>query len=130
VTESRLRDAVTERWLASISEPLEAVANGTGPAPERLHRWLDLLVSASSPRSSPTALHEESSRRPTLPPPVARSPTPPPASTTPPTRPSGPTRQRCRLRARPRAHPQWAHTHAVTARPMSDAPALRSSEGR
>jgi Tetracyclin repressor-like, C-terminal domain len=39
-------NTVTERWLASISEPLEAVANGKGPASERLQRWLDLLVTA------------------------------------------------------------------------------------
>jgi AcrR family transcriptional regulator len=45
-SKAALRDAVTERWLASISEPLEAVADGKGPAPERLRRWLDLLVSA------------------------------------------------------------------------------------
>jgi AcrR family transcriptional regulator len=45
-SKAALRDAVTERWLASISEPLEAVANGKGRAPERLQQWLDLLVSA------------------------------------------------------------------------------------
>ena len=41
-----LRDAVAERWLASISDPLETVANGTGPAAERLQQWLDLLVTS------------------------------------------------------------------------------------
>ena len=45
-SKAALRDAVTERWLASISEPLEAVASGNGPAPKRLRRWLDLLVGA------------------------------------------------------------------------------------
>jgi AcrR family transcriptional regulator len=45
-SKAALRDAVTERWLASISKPLEAVANGKGAAPARLRRWLDLLVSA------------------------------------------------------------------------------------
>jgi AcrR family transcriptional regulator len=39
-----LRDAVTERWLASISDPLEAVAREERPARVRLRRWLDLLV--------------------------------------------------------------------------------------
>jgi len=43
-SKAALRDAVTERWLAGISAPLEAVANEEGPAPERLQRWLDLLV--------------------------------------------------------------------------------------
>jgi Tetracyclin repressor-like, C-terminal domain len=41
-----LRDAVTERWLAGISSPLEAAAFEDGPALERLVRWLDLLVGA------------------------------------------------------------------------------------
>ncbi len=45
-SKAALRDAVTERWLASISEPLEAVAQQGGPAPERLQQWLDLLVSS------------------------------------------------------------------------------------
>jgi AcrR family transcriptional regulator len=39
-----LRDAVAERWLHSISEPLAAVAGKEGPAPARLRRWLDLLI--------------------------------------------------------------------------------------
>ena len=43
-SKAALRDAVTERWLAQISLPLEAVATGKGAAPERLRRWLDLLV--------------------------------------------------------------------------------------
>jgi AcrR family transcriptional regulator len=43
-SKAALRDAVTERWLAEISEPLEAVAAGEGTAPERLGSWLDLLV--------------------------------------------------------------------------------------
>jgi AcrR family transcriptional regulator len=45
-SKAALRDAVTERWLADISKPLEAVANEEGPAPERLGRWLDGLVKA------------------------------------------------------------------------------------
>jgi AcrR family transcriptional regulator len=44
-SKAALRDAVTERWLADISAPLEAVANEDGPAPERLRQWLDRLVS-------------------------------------------------------------------------------------
>jgi AcrR family transcriptional regulator len=43
-SKAALRDAVTERWLAAISAPLEAVSNEHGPAAERLERWLDLLV--------------------------------------------------------------------------------------
>ncbi len=45
-SKAALRDAVTERWLASISHPLEAVARQEGAAAARLRRWLDLLVSS------------------------------------------------------------------------------------
>jgi AcrR family transcriptional regulator len=45
-SKAALRDAVTERWLGSISAPLAAVADEEGAAPERLQRWLDLLVSS------------------------------------------------------------------------------------
>lgn len=45
-SKAALRDAVTERWLARISAPLAAVATEEGPAPERLRRWLDLLITA------------------------------------------------------------------------------------
>jgi len=45
-SKAALRDAVTERWLAGISAPLAAVADAEGAAPERLQRWLDLLVSS------------------------------------------------------------------------------------
>jgi AcrR family transcriptional regulator len=41
-----LRDAVTERWLAGVSVPLEEVAREEGPALDRLERWLDQLVGA------------------------------------------------------------------------------------
>ncbi len=45
-SKAALRDAVTERWLAAISAPLAVVADEERPAPERLRRWLDLLVSS------------------------------------------------------------------------------------
>ena len=45
-SKAALRDAVTERWLESISTPLAAIASEEGPAPERLRRWLDGLVHA------------------------------------------------------------------------------------
>jgi len=45
-SKAALRDAVTERWLARVSVPLAAVADEDGPAPERLRRWLDLLVAS------------------------------------------------------------------------------------
>lgn len=43
-SKAALRDAVAERWLARVSEPLEAVVSGPGPAPERLRRWFDTLM--------------------------------------------------------------------------------------
>jgi AcrR family transcriptional regulator len=45
-SKAALRDAVTERWLDSISTPLAAIADEESPAPERLERWLDRLVQA------------------------------------------------------------------------------------
>jgi AcrR family transcriptional regulator len=45
-SKAALRDAVTERWLAEISEPLAAVVTAKDPAPERLRRWLDSLVAS------------------------------------------------------------------------------------
>jgi AcrR family transcriptional regulator len=45
-SKAALRDAVTERWLSEISQPLEAVAAETGSASKRLRRWLDGLVQA------------------------------------------------------------------------------------
>jgi AcrR family transcriptional regulator len=50
-SKAALRDAVTERWLARISAPLAAAANEGGPAPERLRRWLDLLIRSKRGRA-------------------------------------------------------------------------------
>src|SRR5512143_1022055 len=50
-SKAALRDAVTERWLAGVSAPLEAIAAETGPAPERLHRWFDLLIATKRRRA-------------------------------------------------------------------------------
>ncbi|MGI4787409.1 MAG: TetR family transcriptional regulator [Janthinobacterium lividum] len=43
-SKAALRDAVAERWLERAMTPLEAVAAETGPAPERLRRWLEALI--------------------------------------------------------------------------------------
>lgn len=43
-SKAALRDAVTERWLARVSEPLEAVVARKGKASRRLHDWLVLLA--------------------------------------------------------------------------------------
>ncbi len=50
-SKAALRDAVAERWLASVSEPLAEVADGERPAPERLVHWLDLLVESKQGRA-------------------------------------------------------------------------------
>ena len=50
-SKAALRDAVTERWLGSISTPLATIASGDGRAPERLARWLDELVQAKRRRA-------------------------------------------------------------------------------
>jgi AcrR family transcriptional regulator len=39
-SKSALRDAVARRWLARVSRPLHAIAEGTGGATVRLHAWL------------------------------------------------------------------------------------------
>lgn len=50
-SKAALRDAVTERWLAEVSAPLAAVAAEAGSAPERLRRWLDLLIMSKRKRA-------------------------------------------------------------------------------
>jgi AcrR family transcriptional regulator len=50
-SKAALRDAVAERWLQSISEPLALVAAQDAPAPERVHRWLELLISSKRDRA-------------------------------------------------------------------------------
>jgi AcrR family transcriptional regulator len=44
-SKAALRDAVTERWLARVSEPLEAVVARRNSASRRLHDWLVMLAS-------------------------------------------------------------------------------------
>jgi AcrR family transcriptional regulator len=51
-SKAALRDAVAERWLAGVSQPLAEIANEAGPAPERLRRWLDLLVESKQGRAN------------------------------------------------------------------------------
>lgn len=45
-SKAALLDAVAEQWLARVSGPLAEVAAEDGPAPERLRRWLELLMTA------------------------------------------------------------------------------------
>jgi AcrR family transcriptional regulator len=50
-SKAALRDAVTERWLARVSDPLEALANGDSPASERLNQWMLALIHAKRSRA-------------------------------------------------------------------------------
>jgi AcrR family transcriptional regulator len=50
-SKAALRDAVAERWLLGISEPLALVTAQDAPAPERLHRWLELLIASKRDRA-------------------------------------------------------------------------------
>lgn len=43
-SKAALRDAVTKRWLDRIMKPLTPIMEETGPAPERLKRWLQTLA--------------------------------------------------------------------------------------
>src|SRR5512138_3430773 len=45
-SKAALREAVLERWLHRISDPLEAVVRGRQAAPERLRAWFDALIAA------------------------------------------------------------------------------------
>ncbi|WP_328954089.1 TetR/AcrR family transcriptional regulator [Kitasatospora purpeofusca] len=45
-SKAALREAVTERWLAQAHDELRLIATETGPAAERLHRWLTTLFAA------------------------------------------------------------------------------------
>jgi AcrR family transcriptional regulator len=51
-SKAALRDAVTERWLERVSDPLQAIAAEQGPAPERLRRWFDLLIATKRRKTS------------------------------------------------------------------------------
>ena len=43
-SKSALRDEVTERWLARVSDPLAAIAGEPGAASARLRRWFEQLI--------------------------------------------------------------------------------------
>ena len=43
-SKAALRDAVAQRWLHRVSMPLAVIAQENGSAVERLHRWLERLI--------------------------------------------------------------------------------------
>lgn len=45
-SKAELIDAVAERWLASVSLPLEAIAAGQKAPPARVRQWFEALVQA------------------------------------------------------------------------------------
>jgi AcrR family transcriptional regulator len=44
-SKAALVEAVTERWLAQVISPLAAIAEGPGPALQRMRGWFDALTS-------------------------------------------------------------------------------------
>jgi AcrR family transcriptional regulator len=49
-SKASLREAVAERWLERVSTPLAKIAEGSGPAPARLDKWLRALFAAKQKR--------------------------------------------------------------------------------
>jgi AcrR family transcriptional regulator len=49
-SKASLREAVAKRWLERVSTPLAKIAEGSGPAPARLDRWLRALFTAKHKR--------------------------------------------------------------------------------
>jgi AcrR family transcriptional regulator len=45
-SKASLREAVAKRWLERVSAPLAKIADGSGPAPARLDKWLRTLFAA------------------------------------------------------------------------------------
>jgi AcrR family transcriptional regulator len=45
-SKTALQEAVAERWLETISEPLTEIARAKGQAPRSLERWLLALADA------------------------------------------------------------------------------------
>jgi AcrR family transcriptional regulator len=49
-SKASLREAVAKRWLDRVSAPLAKIAEGSGPAPARLDKWLRTLFAAKQKR--------------------------------------------------------------------------------
>jgi AcrR family transcriptional regulator len=49
-SKASLREAVAKRWLERVSTPLARIAEGSGPAPAKLDRWLRALFAAKQKR--------------------------------------------------------------------------------
>jgi AcrR family transcriptional regulator len=44
-SKASLRQAVAKRWLDRVNAPLQKIAEGSGPAPAKLERWLRTMIS-------------------------------------------------------------------------------------
>jgi AcrR family transcriptional regulator len=51
-SKASLRQAVAKRWLDRVSAPLHEIAESSGPAPERLERWLRTLCAAKQKKAN------------------------------------------------------------------------------
>jgi AcrR family transcriptional regulator len=51
-SKASLRQAVAKRWLDRVSAPLNEIAGSSGPAPERLERWLRTLCAAKQKKAN------------------------------------------------------------------------------
>ena len=49
-SKASLREAVAKRWVDRVSAPLKKIAEGSGPAPARLDKWLRTLFAAKQKR--------------------------------------------------------------------------------
>jgi AcrR family transcriptional regulator len=43
-SKASLREAVAKRWLDRVNAPLQMIAEGAGPAPAKLERWLRTMI--------------------------------------------------------------------------------------
>lgn len=50
-SKAALIDAVVERWLEGVAQPLAPIVADEGPAADRLVRWLDTLIAAKQSRA-------------------------------------------------------------------------------
>lgn len=50
-SKAALRDAVAQRWLHEIADPLQVIAEGDQAAPLRLRQWLEALIAAKRTRA-------------------------------------------------------------------------------
>lgn len=48
---AELLDAVVARWLSRMAGPLSMIAAESGPAPERLRRWFDILIASEQAKA-------------------------------------------------------------------------------